>query len=76
MRMSLMIIFFIGSLQIAQAQDDKKQEAWAAIQKLTDVYAKATRLSFDVTYRYAAERAPGVWLDSLSGRYKLNGSRY
>ncbi|HEY1200946.1 MAG TPA: hypothetical protein VGE79_08200 [Niastella sp.] len=43
MRLSLMIIFFIGSLQVAQAQYDKKQEAWAAIQKLTDVYAKATR---------------------------------
>ena len=76
MRMSLTMIFFIGSLQIAQAQYDKKQEAWAAIQKLTDVYAKATRLSFDVTYRYAAEEAPLTWLDSLSGRFKLNGSQY
>lgn len=76
MRMSLMIIFFIGSLHVAQAQPDKKQEAWAAIQKLADVYAKANRLSFDVTYRYAAGEAPGVWLDSLSGRFKLNGNQY
>lgn len=76
MRMSLMIIFFIGCMQAAPAQHDKKQEAWAAIQKLADVYGKATRLSFNVTYRYAAEEAPGTWLDSLNGRFKLNGNQY
>lgn len=76
MRMSLMIIFFIGCLQVAQAQYDKKQEAWAAIQKLTDVYGKASHLSFDVSYRYATEEAPDTWLDSLNGRFKLNGSQY
>lgn len=76
MRMSLMIIFFIGCLQVAQAQYDKKQEAWAAIQKLADVYARASRLSFDVTYRYAAEEAPRTWLDSLNGSFKLNGHQY
>lgn len=76
MRVSLMIIFFIGCLQAAQAQYDKKQEAWAAIQKLTDLYSKASHLSFDVSYRYAAEEAPGTWLDSLNGRFKMNGSRY
>jgi hypothetical protein len=76
MRMSLMIIFFIGCLQAVQAQPDKKQEAWTVLQKLADVYGKATRLSFDVTYRYAAEEAPGTWLDSLNGRFKLHGSQY
>ena len=76
MRMSLIIIFLMGWLQQTYAQPDKKQEAWAVLQKLASVYAKATHLSFNVTYRYAAEETPGTWLDSLSGRFKLNGNQY
>jgi hypothetical protein len=57
-------------------QRDQKQEAWAVLQKMAATYRQPASLNFHVLFRYAAEETPGVWLDSLDGRFTLNGQQY
>jgi hypothetical protein len=46
------------------------------MQQLAATYKNTAHLSFDVQYKYAAEDAPDVYLDSMSGHFKLSGNRY
>src|SRR5687768_7596976 len=54
----------------------QKQEALQLMQKMTDTYQQAAGLSFEVQFRYASETAPNAWLDSLTGRFIINGTQY
>jgi hypothetical protein len=76
MRISLIIIFLMRGVLSGYSQPDQKQEAWAVLQKMMHAYRQPAGLHFQVMYRYAAEETPGVWLDSLDGRFSLSGRQY
>lgn len=46
------------------------------MKEMVDRYRVTRYLSFDVTYRYAAENNPDAYLDSLRGSYRMNGNDY
>ena len=75
MRLLLIITLLMVCWRPGFAQQNT-EAVWTEMKKLAAVYSNTARLSFDVMYRYAAAENPGVWLDSLNGRYKLNGTRY
>lgn len=61
------------TLSAQPADGTKIQDLFRAV---AEHYRNAGNLSFDVTYKYAAEGEPGRWLDSLSGNFKMNNSSY
>jgi hypothetical protein len=73
----LLILFFLFGISrhAVYAQDEKKQ-ALGLLQQLAATFKNTAQLSFDVQYKYAAEEAPAVYLDSLNGHFKLSGNRY
>jgi hypothetical protein len=52
------------------------KEAMEVMHKLVDAYKPQSGITFDITYRYAMEQSPSVYLDSLAGQCKLMGDRY
>lgn len=58
------------------AQQGTASEAKEVLQRLADRYRAATCLSFNVSYYYATEEAPAVYIDSLQGSFKMNGNHY
>lgn len=58
------------------AQTDMKDQAIQRLQTVADAYRKADHLSFNVTYRYSSESKPKIFLDSLSGSFKMNGHSF
>lgn len=60
----------------ALAQTPDKEKIMAAMQALARQYAGKKNLAFSISYHYAMEDQPGVYLDSLKGRFMLNGDRY
>lgn len=55
---------------------DKRSLVIAELKALSEKYRSTPQLSFDIKYRYAAENNPAVYLDSLQGKYKINGSSF
>jgi hypothetical protein len=76
MKMPIVISLLLLITRPGFSQRDQKQHAIEELQKLTSLYKNTNRLSFDVTYRYAAEENADAWLDSLSGHCRLSGARY
>ena len=70
--LALSLIHFV----FAHAQPSEKQRATEAFKKMAELYRSADHLSFDILYRYADEKQPGVYLDSLKGRFRMDGERY
>jgi hypothetical protein len=76
MKKSMILFFLLGIAGSAAYAQDEKKQALRLLQQLATTYKNTTHLSFDVQYRYAAESTPGVYLDSLSGHFKISGHRY
>jgi hypothetical protein len=74
------VIVIVVTMMLAgsglQAQDAETQQALAVLKTMSVNYQQASHLAFDVVYRYAAENAPSVYLDSVEGHFKMNGTRY
>jgi hypothetical protein len=76
MRKLFMIGLYVATaLQPLRAQDDRSK-VLTLMQQLLDTYRSTPYMSFDVHYKYAAEQAPAVYLDSLNGQFKLSNGRY
>ena len=58
------------------AQVQANPGAVEALRALTIAYRDADYLSFDMTYYYAEEKSPKVYLDSMRGSFKMKGNRY
>jgi hypothetical protein len=58
------------------SQDTDREKVIKELKTISDHYRNTRFLSFDINYRYANEQQPGIYLDSLSGSFKINGSNY
>lgn len=63
-------------LPFLQAQTPEKQHAVEILKSLSDRYRNYKNLRFTISYKYASEEKPGVYLDSLKGDFKMSGNRY
>jgi hypothetical protein len=72
------VISLIGIISIASvyAQTGERLKVREAVKALADHYREASFLSFDIVYKYASEEKPSIYLDSMRGSYKINGSEY
>jgi hypothetical protein len=70
-----MILFVFVAIAL-RAQPATISESKQLLQKVADKYRNAAHLSFDIAYYYAANKTPVVYLDSLQGHFKMNGSHY
>ena len=59
-----------------RAQADHRQQVIDSIQAIAERYYSANHVTFDLTYRYALEESPLLYLDSLKGSFKMSGNRY
>jgi len=66
----------LAGVIVADGQGTAKDSCLGAMKEMVERYRGSSYLSFDVTYRYAAESNPGLYLDSLHGSYRLNGNDY
>jgi len=71
-------IFFLcsGWLSVLHGQTPEKRRVADALQNLADRYRSYKSLHFSISYRYASERNPSVYLDSLKGDFKMSGGSY
>lgn len=74
----LIAIFSFLCLTCANSfgQGDAKAQASVLLRQLVNRYQPVNGLSFDIMYKYAQSNAPQLYLDSVSGNYKISGSRY
>jgi hypothetical protein len=70
------LVFSLTGAPAALGQGTAKDSCLKMMKEMVDRYRETSYLSFDVTYRYAAEGNPGTYLDSLRGNYRLNGNDY
>ena len=63
-------------LPFLRAQSPDKKHALEILRSLSERYKSYKSLHFTITYRYASENKPGVYLDSLKGDFKMSGNRY
>jgi hypothetical protein len=73
---NLLLLLFISHGVMALAQPGEKEKVIAELKQVSAKYKTAGFLSFEIMYRYADEKAPGRYLDSLKGSFKLNGDQY
>lgn len=69
----------LPAILLAGLRSEGQTPRQTAINELKAVYRKYQEtpfLGFLVNYRYALEQNPGVFLDSLSGKFKLHHSNY
>jgi hypothetical protein len=72
----ILLLLFYCVLQSARAQITDRLRAREIMRTLIGRYTGQSNLSFSITYRYAAEDRPGLYLDSLKGSFELSGDRY
>jgi hypothetical protein len=65
----------LAALQAA-AQTNQKQQVLQELKLLSSKYYSGQQVGFDITYRSSKVGAPGVYLDSLKGSFKMSGDRY
>src|SRR5262245_61132740 len=75
-RIIAVLIVLCSWINFALSQSAGNTSALEELRKLGAVYRSASYLSFDVTYKYAPEATPTLYLDSLKGNFKINGDRY
>jgi hypothetical protein len=75
-KLSLVFLVCLTARVTLYAQQADGTKIHDLFRKIADHYRNAGNLSFDVTYKYAAESDPGKWLDSMSGNFKMNNSSY
>ena len=63
-------------LRTAAQPSTEKQRAVALLRSVGEHYRSYKGLHFSVQYRYADERKPGIYLDSLKGDFTISGDRY
>ena len=57
------------------SQIDNSQVA-CELKKLSETYKAKPSLSFHISYYYADEQTPAIYLDSLKGSFKLHGNHF
>ena len=67
-----MASFFLIAHAVAQSTD--RTLLTATLREMNTRYRKTPNLSFDLLYRYADVQKPLEYLDSLSGKMKMNGT--
>ncbi len=72
--LTVIIILFLSSSLLAQ--DDSQQKMLSVFKKLAARYKDPASLSFEVSYKYAAENKPAEILDSLEGSFKIQHKKY
>ena len=76
--MKTFLVFLLMSLLsfVRGFAQDAKNKVVEELKAVAVKYQNSTGLSFDVMYRYAQEESPSLFLDSLKGKYTLNGKRF
>ncbi len=59
-----------------QGQLYKKLELLEELKNTSDNYRNKKYLSFDVVYKYSKEQQPAVYIDTLTGTFKITGNQY
>lgn len=72
----ILIFTFLILNRTAFTQTDQRESVVKRLNEISAAYKSANHLSFDVRYRYSSEKKPAVYLDSLTGSFKLNGNNY
>ena len=72
-----LIAFLILGLMVTDRTNaqDTTEEMKAFVRKMKQAYDKAAYLGFRLKYRYANERQPGQYIDSLSGEVEMDKGR-
>lgn len=76
MKKLLILSILVCWLANAYCQSDNKTLVLNELNNLSEKYRTSAYLSFDILYKYSREDKPEEWLDSLGGRFKMNGSSY
>lgn len=71
---SLLLLSLVAIPALAQTESELLSKV--AMQRFKITFLTNDYLSFDVQYRYANEASPQQYLDSLSGQFKIHGSKY
>ncbi|MBL7734241.1 MAG: hypothetical protein JNL51_02195 [Chitinophagaceae bacterium] len=74
-KLIISIVFLMASAS-SFCQDDQRGQALQELRKTISLYQQATLMSFDVKYRYASGKNPLTYMDSLSGSFRLDGSKF
>ena len=70
------LLFVLVTMNFRGFTQTDAQDALQALRELTSKYYSAAQLKFDITYRYAEENKPAIYLDSLKGNFRMSGNKY
>jgi hypothetical protein len=70
------LVLASGIIVNGYSQESDREKVITELKTISDRYQGKRSLSFDISYRYANEQQPGVFLDSISGSFKINGKNY
>ncbi|HVU58162.1 MAG TPA: hypothetical protein VHD83_24045 [Puia sp.] len=76
LKYAVCLYVLLAGATTVDGQSTTRDSCLQVMKEMVDHYRATRYLSFDITYRYAAESGPGAYLDSLHGRYRLNGNDY
>lgn len=76
MKKITVILWLILLHNLLMAQEDMRGQVSATLKKLAERYKQSSSVSYDMTYKYAAENKPDDILDSMSGSFKIHQSEY
>lgn len=71
----LLLLLSVAAMQAA-GQVSEKEKVIAELKRVSASYKTVQFLGFGIMYKYADEKTPGNYLDSLKGSFKLNGDLY
>lgn len=72
----IITIVFLVAAAGSFCQNDQRGQALRELRKTISLYQQAALMSFDVKYRYAPAENPSAYMDSLSGSFRLDGSKF
>lgn len=76
MKKFIILLLSVSFCYAVYAQPSQKQKAISSLKQLAAQYKEAQYLSFDISYKYATQENPDLFLDSLKGSFKMNGTNY
>jgi hypothetical protein len=70
------ILMFLGMINVCCLLQAQNAGIENEFQQIRAAYEKLPYLSYQVQYLYAKEQAPGIYIDTVNGRYLLHGKKY
>jgi hypothetical protein len=76
MKILFCLLFLSCCFFTCYGQVSEKQKVIGELKSVSEHYRNKKYLSFDIRYKYANEQQPAVYLDTLSGSFKISGNQY